>query len=149
VAGWQETLSLPAKAVLPIGLSLPADYGPPYKKAAEWYGVSGDTMRAGVEELEQHKFLERGWIQKKAPLSATGTTTEMRYCGRRSFIPASAVREHPDVLHVTSTGCTLPLASVGLVAALLSNAEAPLFQRVQQEKPDAQPQPSGDYRRPF
>jgi hypothetical protein len=72
-----RTLSLPAKAMLLVALSLPADFYLPYEKAQPWYGISADSAGRGLRELEKADLLvslpewvknhrsDTGWIEQR------------------------------------------------------------------------------------
>lgn len=72
-----RALSLPAKAMLLIALSLPADFYLPYEKAKPWYGISADSAGRGFRELEKAGLLvsmpewvknhrsDTGWIEQR------------------------------------------------------------------------------------
>jgi hypothetical protein len=80
---WTEehyrTLSLPAKAMLLIALSLPANFYIPYERAKAWYGISADTAGRGIRELEKAQMVavERRW--EKNHRSDTGWVEQRRY----------------------------------------------------------------------
>lgn len=82
---WDSNLSLPAKAVLLIALSLPAGFVLPGEKAKAWYGLSSDTVERGLRELDRAKLLRREKHYKKAPLAAKGYTEEWLYTLRGPF----------------------------------------------------------------
>jgi hypothetical protein len=77
--GRYESLSLPAKVMLLIALSLRDNFSLPYDRAPTWYGVSSDSAEQGLRELRDVGLLavERNWI--KAPRSKTGWTEELLY----------------------------------------------------------------------
>ena len=61
--GHYRTLSLPAKVMLLIALSLPDGFYLPYERAKPWYGISGDTAGRGFRELVKARILvaEQRW----------------------------------------------------------------------------------------
>jgi hypothetical protein len=77
--GHYRTLSLPAKAILLIALSLPADFYIPYEKAKPWYGLSGDTAGRGLRELQKKGMLavEPRWVRNHR--SDTGWIEQRHY----------------------------------------------------------------------
>lgn len=78
-AGMQDWADLPTKTVLLIALSLQNDFLLPMDKAPAWYGISKDTARTGLRSLLARGFLTVRTIDKAAPLSPVGYTTERRY----------------------------------------------------------------------
>ena len=82
-AYWLEehyrTLSFPAKVMLLIALSLPADFYLAYERAKPWYGISGDTAGRGIRELVKTGILvaERRWVKNHR--SDTGWIEERHY----------------------------------------------------------------------
>lgn len=76
---WSSTLSLPAKAMMLIGLSLLPGFVLPIEKAPSWYGVSADSAQRGLAELERRGALERRRVKKKAPLAPLGFTTDSHF----------------------------------------------------------------------
>lgn len=87
---WYWTLSLPAKAVLLIALSLRSPFVLPAERAPDWYGISADTIERGLRDLRKHGLLDRSRKQKPAPLAPTGFTLESHY---RLQAPFGSVRE--------------------------------------------------------
>jgi hypothetical protein len=90
--GWFQKLSLPAIAVLLIGLSLDKSFLLPLDNGARWYGVSRDTLRRGIRELIRADLLTFHVKWKRAPNSPTGTAEERRYVLKGPF----AVTGAPD-----------------------------------------------------
>jgi hypothetical protein len=82
---FHNRLSLPAKAVLLIALSLQDDFILPTEKGKDWYGLSRDTIRKGLRDLRLHGLLSMHEERKLAPLSALGFTLERRYRLRPPF----------------------------------------------------------------
>jgi hypothetical protein len=77
--GFDETLSLPAKAMLLIALSLNDWFYLPYEKAKPWYGLSAETAENGLRELEKRKLIEHQKIYKKSALAPLGYTEQRIY----------------------------------------------------------------------
>jgi hypothetical protein len=101
---WYRTLSLPAKAVLLIGMSLKPDFVLPTEKAPRWYGVSTDSAEKGLTELRQHGLLERRTVLKSAPLAPLGKTQEHHYALLSPFTrPASGTSRGNLTLVVTAS----------------------------------------------
>ncbi len=82
---WDTKLSLPAKAMLLVALSLPTEFVLPQEKAPAWYGLSADTVGRGLGELWDDRLLDRQMCFKEAPLSPLGYTEEIRYRLRAPF----------------------------------------------------------------
>lgn len=61
--GHHDRMSLPAKAILLIALSLNDGFILPVEKAPQWYGISADTATRGLLELRDAELLdmEVGW----------------------------------------------------------------------------------------
>jgi DNA-binding transcriptional ArsR family regulator len=80
-ARYMNRLNLPAKAVLLIALSLQMheSFVLPREQAAEWYGVSPDTIQRGVSELLHRGILRYRVEHLKAPLTARGFTIVRHY----------------------------------------------------------------------
>ena len=72
-------MSLPAKAVLLIGLSLRPGFVLPVEKAPLWYGISSDTAQRGLAELARRGVLDRNREPKKAPLAPMGFTFDQHH----------------------------------------------------------------------
>ena len=98
--GLDETLSLPAKAVLLIALSLKDGFYLPYEKAKPWYGISAETAESGLRELEKRKVIEHVKKYKKAPLAPLGYTQDRLYYLRPPF---GSRRKAEDVLATAAT----------------------------------------------
>jgi hypothetical protein len=72
-----RTLSMPAKVMLLIALSLPAGFYLPYERAKPWYGISADSAGRGFRELAKAGLLvsapqwvknnrsHTGWIEQR------------------------------------------------------------------------------------
>jgi hypothetical protein len=90
-AGLQDRIDLPTKAVLLIALSRPEDdFILPHEHAARWYGLSVDSLRQGLRQLQLLGFLSMRQNRQSAPLSPSGFRTERRYTLRPPFGPRSA-----------------------------------------------------------
>ncbi len=80
---WSEghflALSLPAKAMLLVALSLQDDFYLPSEKAGDWYGISPDSADRGLRELRKAALLDtdRQWIKNQR--SDTGWTEHWTY----------------------------------------------------------------------
>lgn len=84
---FHNRISLPAKAVLLIGLSLRDDFLLPTERGQAWYGLSRDSVRRGLRDLRLLGLLDMREARKSAPLSAQGWTLERRYSLRQPFAP--------------------------------------------------------------
>jgi hypothetical protein len=83
---WCEVLSLPAKTMLLIGLTLQPNFLLPVEKAEKWYGISGDTAQRGLSELHNHGVLESSYTTKPTPsATANGFTREYRHTLKAPF----------------------------------------------------------------
>jgi hypothetical protein len=76
---WVDTLSLPAKAMLLISLSLKPGFVLPVERAVNWYGISGDSAQRGLDELRKHDLLLSEPSAKPAPLTKAGVTMQYRH----------------------------------------------------------------------
>ena len=82
-AYWLEdhflALSLPAKAMLLVALSLPDGFYLPSEKADDWYGISPDSAERGLRELRKTDLLasDREWVKNQR--SDTGWTEHWTY----------------------------------------------------------------------
>lgn len=83
---WCSTLSLPAKAMLLIGLSLSPGFVLPTEKVQPWYGLSGDTAQRGLAELAKRGVLDRDMKPKKAPLSPKGFSYDFHHTLLAPFV---------------------------------------------------------------
>ena len=88
-AYWHEEhylrLSLPAKALLLVALSLDDGFYLPSERAQGWYGVSPDTAERGLRELRKAGLLDddRQWIKDQR--SENGWTERWTYTPTDSF----------------------------------------------------------------
>jgi DNA-binding PadR family transcriptional regulator len=76
---WHSSLTLPATAVLLIGLSLPREFRLPQKHGAHWYGVSRDTIQRGISTLQAMGLVSYRVVKKKAPLAPSGIAKDRIY----------------------------------------------------------------------
>jgi hypothetical protein len=67
-----RNLSLRAKAMLLVSLSLPAGFVLPTERVPDWYGISSDSADRGLRELHRAGLLKRDLKVKKAPQSPLG-----------------------------------------------------------------------------
>ena len=88
--GYHKRLSLAAKAMLLIGLSLPDRYPLPAERTHGWYGISESTTRRGLRELREADVLTRVKIEKAAPLAPKGYTLVNLYTLLPPFGPKSS-----------------------------------------------------------
>lgn len=88
--GLPDRIDLPTKAVLLIALSRPDDFILPLQHASKWYGISPDSLRAGLRLLRTLGFLNRRVDRRPAPLTAAGFRDERHYTLRPPFGPRSA-----------------------------------------------------------
>jgi hypothetical protein len=92
-AYWLEdhvlALSLPAKAMLLIALSLPDGFYLPSERADDWYGISPDSADRGLRELRKAAVLDtnRQWVKNQR--SDTGWTEHWTYTLTGSFSSAA------------------------------------------------------------
>jgi hypothetical protein len=89
--GFARDLSLSAKAMLLVGISLQGRNEPyfelPLERGSAWYGLSRRTARLGLRELEAARLL-RAWTERRpSERSPTGYTFDRRY----SLNPIEAV----------------------------------------------------------
>jgi hypothetical protein len=88
---FHNRLSMPAKAILLIALSLQDDFILPTERGREWYGLSRDTVRKGLRDLRVPGLLTMREETKLAPLTALGYTKQRRYSLKVPFgVVASA-----------------------------------------------------------
>lgn len=91
---WYSRLSLPAKAMLLVSLTLSADFVLPYERAKDWYGLSAETARTGLEELRRNDLLSIRWTRTLAPLAPQGYVLNKRYTLKRPFFTGRWPRRH-------------------------------------------------------
>lgn len=76
---WSSTLTLPAKAMLLVALSLKPGFFLPVEQVPDWYGLSADTAQRGLAELAKRGVLCRQRVPKKAPLLPKGYSYDYRH----------------------------------------------------------------------
>lgn len=76
---WHTSLDLAATAVLLIALSLPDRFVLPQRHAAEWYGISRDTVQRGLKSLRDLGLLTYTSASKVAPAAPGGMTVDRIY----------------------------------------------------------------------
>ncbi|MEK7423225.1 MAG: hypothetical protein AAB131_05225 [Actinomycetota bacterium] len=76
---FHQSLSLPAKAMLLVALSLPDGFPLPADRVPKWYGISADSAERGLRELRKAGVLDvdEQWV--KNAKSETGWTQERHY----------------------------------------------------------------------
>jgi hypothetical protein len=81
-----ETLSLPAKAILIVALSLRARFPLPYERGPAWYGLSPDSTERGLRDLEKAGLLDydQEWIKNHR--SPTGWIEQRLYFLREPYL---------------------------------------------------------------
>jgi hypothetical protein len=89
--GYHEKLSLAAKAMLLIALSLPDHFPLPTARAPDWYGISESTAARGFRELRAAGLLEVERVEKKAPLAPKGYTLVNFYTLQAPFGPKATL----------------------------------------------------------
>jgi hypothetical protein len=79
LADHYRQLSLPAKAMLLVALSLPNDFYLPLNKADAWYGISADSAGRGLRELADCNLIEvrQRWVKNHR--SDTGWIEQRHY----------------------------------------------------------------------
>lgn len=83
--GHAENLSLPAKVVLLIALSLDEGFYLPADRAPDWYGISPDSCDEGLRELRTVGLLESDYTWVQTHRSDTGWTRQYTYTLTGSF----------------------------------------------------------------
>jgi hypothetical protein len=76
---WYEHLSLAAKAVLLIAMTLGDGFAVPYAKFPDWYGISDSTGERGLTELRGHRLLHREQHRRPEPESPVGFSDVYHY----------------------------------------------------------------------
>lgn len=81
-----ETLSLPAKAILLVALSLRPRFPLPYERGPAWYGLSPDSTERGLRDLEKAGLLDydQDWIKNHR--SPTGWIEQRLYVLREPYV---------------------------------------------------------------
>ena len=81
-------LKLAAKATLLICLAQQPTFTLPTERAAEWYGVSSDTLLRGLDELRERELIKVWSRTMKAPRSRYGYTNVNHYALQAPFARA-------------------------------------------------------------
>lgn len=76
---WSLKLSLSAKTMLLVSLSLGKEFTLPVERAPDYYGFSADTAQRGFSQLVNAGILRRRSQRKVAPLAPEGYTLENHY----------------------------------------------------------------------
>ncbi len=86
---FHQSLSLPAKAMLLVALSLPDGFPLPADRVPKWYGISADSAERGLRELRKAGVLDvdEQWV--KNAKSETGWTQERHYTLDEPFSSAA------------------------------------------------------------
>lgn len=92
---WYETLSLAARGMLLIALSLTpkkrrknwSGFVLPMERTPDWYGLSADSAQRGLAELRNCGLITWDRRYKRAPLAPLGFTEERHYFLERPFGP--------------------------------------------------------------
>lgn len=85
--GWHLTLTLPAKVMLLIALSLDDGFPLPIERARDWYRISPDTAQRGLAELDRLDLLDVDLQYKPAPLAPDGYTQDRHFTLKSPFGP--------------------------------------------------------------
>jgi len=89
--GHAAQLKLPGKAMLLVAMTLLDWFSLPFAKGPVWYGIGTSTVERGIRELRRSDLLDANLTWKKAPLTTTGWTQDMRYRLRPPFGPVGKV----------------------------------------------------------
>jgi hypothetical protein len=76
---WYRTLSLRAKVMLMICLTLKPDFPLPIDQVPAWYGVSSNSAQRGLNELRDHGVLNSRKERRKSWGGPDGYVLETRY----------------------------------------------------------------------
>ena len=87
VDGWHVKLSLRAKAMFLIALSLDDGFVLPIERARDWFGISADTANRGLLDLRNGGLLEVEKRVKTAPLAPEGIAQDYHYTLEPPFGP--------------------------------------------------------------
>ena len=85
---WHLELKLAGKATLLICLAQAPTFTLPTERAADWYGLSADTLQRGLDELRDLGLLKVWSRAKKAPRTRFGFTLENHYALQGPFVRA-------------------------------------------------------------
>ena len=91
--GHHESLSLSAKAILLIALTLADEFTLPADRGPQWYGLSPSTVQRGLRELRQAELLKVDKVRVTAPLAPAGFTIVHLYTLRPPFGPKRRARK--------------------------------------------------------
>jgi hypothetical protein len=83
--GWHRRLSMPARAVLLIGMTLTPPFILPLTQVHKWYGISDDTVSKGISELRKHNLISSFRGKERDWLTGPGYRHEIRYTLRKPF----------------------------------------------------------------
>ena len=84
---FNESLSMPAKAMLFIALSQPDWFRMPSADVPAWYGIGSVSAQRGLAELTERGLLEMHGVKKPAPLTKNKFATDFFYRLRPPFGP--------------------------------------------------------------
>jgi hypothetical protein len=84
-------LKLAGKATLLLCLAQSPTFTLPTERAAQWYGISADTLQRGIDELRELELVKVWSRAKKAPRTRLGYTVESHYALREPFARAPAI----------------------------------------------------------
>jgi hypothetical protein len=87
--GYYKSLSLPAKAMLLIALSLNDEFQLPSERAPRWYGFSSDTAERGLRQLREEGILDGDFEWERDYRSPTLHTQRWTYSLRGDFSKAA------------------------------------------------------------
>lgn len=87
--GYHESLSLPAKAMLLVALSLNDEFQLPSERASRWYGFSSDTAERGLRQLREEHILDGDFEWERDYRSPTLHTQRWTYTLRGDFAKAA------------------------------------------------------------
>jgi len=89
---WHLKLSSRGKFMLLVALSLRDRFPLPAERAPDWYGVSADSVQAGLVELTEFGLLSVESPPRKDPLAPRGFTEQRLYTLCPPFGPRQAMR---------------------------------------------------------
>jgi hypothetical protein len=102
---WHVRLSLPAKAMLLVALSLGDGFPLPYAQVPAWYGISASTADRGLEELRDRGILHREQYRRAETESPVGSAKVYYY----ELLPPFGPRGKPSgSAHSSWTGPVTP-----------------------------------------
>lgn len=97
---WYRTLTLRAKVMLMISLSLKPDFALPIEQVPNWYGVSANSAQRGLNELRDHGILKDRKERRDSWNGPDGYVLENRYTLQGSF--AVIVSEKAGVIDLAA-----------------------------------------------